>query len=75
MSSYKSTNFSKTISDVNKLKLHNNQVKQWYLRNFCPSGKTLLDVGVGRLNDMKVWKTLDFEKFIGIELFFEISVY
>lgn len=67
MSSYKSTNFSKTIGDVNKLKLHNNQVKQWYLRNFCSSGKTLLDVGVGRLNDMKVWKTLDFEKFIGIE--------
>jgi hypothetical protein len=67
MSSYKSTNFSKAIDDVNKLKLHNNQVKQWYLKNFCSSGKTLLDVGVGRLNDMKVWKMLDFEKFIGIE--------
>uniref|UniRef100_A0A6C0JL18 mRNA cap 0 methyltransferase domain-containing protein n=1 Tax=viral metagenome TaxID=1070528 RepID=A0A6C0JL18_9ZZZZ len=67
MSSYKSTNFNKAIDDVNKLKLHNNQVKQWYLKNFCSSGKTLLDVGVGRLNDMKIWKTLDFEKFIGIE--------
>jgi predicted RNA methylase len=67
MSSYKSTNFTKSITDVNKLKLHNNQVKQWYLRNFCPSGKTLLDIGVGRLNDMKVWKSLDFEQFIGIE--------
>lgn len=67
MSSYKATNFNKAIDDVNRLKLHNNQVKQWYLKNFCSSGKTLLDVGVGRLNDMKVWKTLDFEKFIGIE--------
>jgi predicted RNA methylase len=67
MSSYKSTNFNKAIDEVNKLKLHNNQVKQWYLKNFCSSGKTLLDVGVGRLNDMKIWKTLEFEKFIGIE--------
>ena len=67
MSSYKSTKFNKAIDEVNKLKLHNNQVKQWYLKNFCSSGKTLLDVGVGRLNDMKIWKTLEFEKFIGIE--------
>lgn len=67
MSSYKSTNFDKSITEVNILKLHNNEVKQWYMKNFCSVGKTLLDVGVGRLNDAKIWKVLNFEKFIGIE--------